>query len=181
MWTQRQLIRGHGAARGCRSRARLTTSAAIVSCTLGFMASAQTASSQTLDGLVEAVQPSAVQAAERHQARLTGNDALVDVAVVQHPHQKPAVEIHSGAISPAGRTVLQDSRVRDGGKTHNTPRSKPMSRTARAYLESDRQATGLPSTAMVCQDCEPPPCSLWDPCRSNNSPIIDGAAIVVQR
>ena len=161
MWTQLHSIRSDGAARGCRSRAGLATYAAIVSCALGLMVPAQTASSQTLDGSVSAVQPNAVQAAKRHQARPTDNDASVDAAVVQHPHQKPAAE-----------------------KAHNSPRSKPMNRTARAYLESNRQATGLPPTAMVCQDCEPEPsCSVWaPPCHPNrNSPTIDGAAIVVQR
>jgi len=121
------------------------------------MVPAQTASSQTLDGSVRTVQPNDVRKAERHQARPTENDAVG--AVAQNADQKP--------------------RFADGVKAQNQPRSTAMSRTARAHLESHHQATGLPPTAMICQNCEPEPprCRLYN-C---NSPIVDGATIVVAR
>jgi hypothetical protein len=51
------------------------------------MLPARTASSQTLDGS-KSVQPDAARAAQRHQTRLTDNDALVD-AVAKQARQRP--------------------------------------------------------------------------------------------
>jgi hypothetical protein len=118
------------------------------------MVPAQTASAQTLDDSVRAVQPNDVRKAERHQARPSGNDAVA-AAVAQERAQKPA----------------------DRVQVQNPPRSTAMNRTARAHLESHSQAIGLPALAMICQDCEPEPPRCRRGCQ--NSSIIDGATIDV--
>ena len=149
MRTQLQLRPVGGAVRTRRSRTGLARRAAICAFGIGLMLPATTASSQT-PGSVQAVQPSAVRAAERHHVRPNSQeDATV---VVDRP------------VSRATATA------------HNGTRPKTISRTAQAHLES--QGSTLPTTAMICVDCDPaPPCGF----RCGNSPIIDGAAIVVRR
>jgi hypothetical protein len=136
MWTQCQSIPSDGSARQHRSWRSLAIHAAIISSMLGLSVPPPTASSQTLDGPVRAVQPHDVRKAERHQSG-QNNDAAA-TAVLQTVEQPRRVEPHSSVISPTVRI-----------------RSKAMNRTARAHLQNHRQGIGLPPTAMICQDCEP--------------------------
>jgi hypothetical protein len=153
MWTQLQLIPVGGAVRKRRSRAGLGMQAAICACSIGLMLPATTASSQTPDGSVQAVQPSAVRAAERHHVRPNTKGAPIDATV-----------------------VVERPGIRATATAHNGTRRKTINRTAQAHLES--QGSTLPTTSMICVDCDPaPPCGF----RCGNSPIIDGAAIVVRR
>ena len=150
MWTQFRSIPG-GAVRKRQSRARVAIHAAICAFTVGLMLPAKPASAQTHDGSVQAAQPNAVRAAERHRARPATSEAPIATAVVER---------RGGTSATA----------------HNRTRSKTIDRTAQAYLEN--QGSTLPTTAMICQNCDPaPPCGF----RCGNSPIIDGAAIVVKR
>ena len=142
-----------GLTRGRASRIRPGT-AAVVLTTLGLLGPVHTASSQTVESGSTAVQTSIVIAAQRHRAPSIGKDVLVDASPVRTP----------------ARTAPQDTRT--AAKPHKGAGSKPMPRTALAYLESSRQALGPPPVAMVCLDCDPAP--------SRNSPIIDGATIVVE-
>lgn len=149
MRTQLQLRPVGGAVRNRQSRTGLAMRAAICAFGIGLMLPATTASSQTPDGSVQAVQPKKVRAAERH-------------------HVRPTKE------APTAAAVVVE---RDGIRaTATAQRSNTINRTAQAHLEG--QASTLPTTAMICVDCDPaPPCSF----RCGNSPIIEGATIVVRR
>ena len=128
--------------------------AAIILTALGLLGPVHTASSQTVDSGSTAVQTGIVIAAQRHRAPRSGKEGLVDAPALPTP----------------ARTAPQDTRT--AAKPHQGAGSKPTNRTALAYLESSRQALGLPPAAMVCLDCDPAP--------RRNSSIIDGATIVVE-
>jgi hypothetical protein len=138
-----------------RGRSGIRPGTAVVVLTaLGLLAPVHTASSQTVDSGSAAVPTSIVIAAQRHRAPSSGKDVLVDAPAVRTP----------------ARTAPQATRV--AAKHREAAGSKPMPRTALAYLESSRQALGPPPVAMVCLECDPAP--------GRNSSIIDGATIVVE-
>jgi hypothetical protein len=158
MRTTLQSLPGDRAAWRRRSRGVRAIETAIMACALGLIVPATMASAQTRDGSGRAVQPKTVQAAERHQARRSDSVTVVD-AVEQSRKEKPV-----------------ETSMRAEAVNRDTTRSKAMNRTAQAYLET--QATGLAPLGMICLDCEFEPRPRGG---ATNSPIINGASIVVTR